>query len=168
MTSFLIRDAHGVSARLSRGREGNFRLDGSRSAIYPPMLKNFPKNSEFEATITFTGSATGRFLRSVTPNSGAVTVRMHHSFIELPDDKYEPRKFDPRSGFISRSYMDYATPIQEDIRKRVIIRHRLEKKNPKAKRSEAVEPIVYYVDRGAPEPIKSALIEGAQMVESGL
>ncbi len=162
MTSFLIRDAHGVSGRLSRGREGNFRMDGSRSAIYPPMLKNFPKNSEFEATITFTGSATGRYLRSVTPNSSAVTVRMHHSFIELPDNNYEPRKFDPRSGFISRSYMDYATPIQEDIRKRVIIRHRLEKKNPKAKRSEAVEPIVYYVDRGAPEPIKSALIEGAK------
>lgn len=161
MTSFLLRDAHGVASRLSRGREGNYRPDASRSAIYPPMLKNFPKNSEFEATITFTGSATGRYLRSVTPNSDAVTVRMHHSFIELPDNNYKPRKFDPRSGFISRSYMDYATPIQEDIRKRVIIRHRLEKKNPKSNRSEAVEPIVYYVDRGAPEPVKSALIEGA-------
>lgn len=162
MTSFLIRDSHGVSGRLSRGREGTYRLDQSRSAIYPPMLKNFPKNSEFEATITFTGSATGRYLRSVTPNSSAVTVRMHHSFVELPDANYEPRQFDPRSGFISRSYMDYATPIQEDIRKRVIVRHRLEKKNPNAKRSEAVEPIIYYVDRGAPEPIKSALIDGAK------
>lgn len=161
MTSFLLRDAHGVAGRLSGSRQGNYRMDANRSAIYPPMLKNFPKNSEFEATITFTGSATGRYIRSVTPTSSAVTVRMHHSFIELPDDDYSPRKFDPRSGYISRSYMDYATPIQEDIRKRVIIRHRLKKKNPKARKSEAVEPIVYYVDRGAPEPIKSALIEGA-------
>lgn len=161
MTGFLLQDAHGVTERLSRSRQGNYRMDASRSAVYPPMLKNFPKNSEFEATITFTGSATGGFIRSVTPSSDAVTVRMHHSFIELPDSNYEPRKFDPRSGYISNSYMDYATPIQEDIRKRVIIRHRLEKKNPKARRSEAVEPIIYYVDRGAPEPVKSALIEGA-------
>jgi len=162
MTSFLIRDSHGVSARLRRSGQGSYNMNASRSAIYPPMLKNFPKNSEFEATITFVGAATGGFIRSVTPNSSAITVRMHHSFIELPDDNYTPRKFDPRSGYISRSYMDYATPIQEDIRKRMIVRHRLEKKNPKAKRSEAVEPIVYYVDRGAPEPIKSALIDGAK------
>lgn len=162
MTSFLLRDAHGVAGRLSGSRQGNYRMDGSRSAIYPPMLKNFPKNSEFEATITFVGTATGRYIRSVTPTSSNVTVRMHHSFIELPDDDYKPRKFDPRSGYISRSFMDYATPIQEDIRKRVVIRHRLKKKNPKARRSEAVEPIIYYVDRGAPEPIKSALIEGAR------
>ena len=137
-------------------------MDASRSAIYPPMLKNFPKNSELEATITFVGQATGGYIRSVTPTPSHVTVRMHHSFIELPDSNYEPRKADPRSGYNSISYMDYATPIQENIVKQYIKRHRLEKVNPRAKKSKAVEPIRYYVDRGAPEPIKSALIEGAR------
>ncbi len=162
ITSMLLSDAHGVASSLSRSREGNYRVDANRSAIYPLMLKNFPKNSEFEATITFNGSATGRYLRSVTPTSSAVTVRMHHSFIELPDANYEPRKADPRSGYGTIRYMDYATPIQENINKMFTRRHRLEKKNPGARVSDPVEPIRYYVDRGAPEPIKTALIEGAR------
>lgn len=162
LTSMLINDAHGISSRLTRGREGNYRLDASRSAIYPPMLKNFPKNTELEATITFTGTATGRNIRSVTPTADNVTVRMHHSFIELPDANYEKRKADPRSGYGSIRYMDYATPIESNIVKQFTRRHRLEKVNPKARKSKAVEPIKYYVDRGAPEPIKSALIEGAR------
>lgn len=160
ITPMLLSDAHGVAGRLRS--QGSYRMDANRSAVYPPMLKNFPKNSEFEATITFAGTPTGRFIRSVTPTSSAVTVRMHHSFIELPDDNYETRKADPRSGYGTIRYMDYATPIQENIEKQFIRRHRLEKKNPRARMSDPVEPIRYYVDRGAPEPIKSALIEGAR------
>ena len=160
ITPMLLSDSHNVANRL-RG-QGSYRLDANRSAIYPPMLKNFPKNSEFEATLTFTGNATGGFIRSVTPSSNAVTVRTHHSFIELPDNNYKKRLHDTRSGYGTISYLDYATPIASNITKRYIRRHRLEKKNPRAKVSEAVEPIVYYVDRGAPEPVKSALIEGAK------
>ena len=162
ITPMLLSDAHGVAGTLSRSKQGNYRIDANRSAVYPPMLKNFPKNSEFEATITFTGNATGGFISSVTPTSSAVSVRMHHSFIELPDADYKPRKADPRSGYSSIRYMDYATPIQENITKQFAKRHRLEKKNPKAEMSDPVEPIRYYVDRGAPEPIKTALIEGAR------
>lgn len=162
LTPLLLSDAHGVSETLSRSRQGSYRVDAGRSAVYPPMLKNFPKNSEFEATITFTGSGAGGNLRSVSPSSDAFTLRMHHSFIELPDANYQKRKADPRSGYGTISYLDYATPIQENIEKSYTRRHRLEKKNPNAKVSEPVEPIRYYVDRGAPEPIKSALIEGAR------
>jgi len=160
-TSFLLQDAHGIVQRLSRSNQGSYKLDASRSAVYLPMCKNFPKNTELEATLTFKGQAKGGYIRSVTPSSDAVTVRQHHSFVELPDDKYGPRIFDPRSGYSPVTYYDYATPIQESLAKRLIRRHRLEKKNPSATMSEPVEPIIYYVDRGAPEPIKSALIEGA-------
>lgn len=161
LTPFLLHDAHNVIGRLKRNKQGSYKLDQSRSAIYLERTKNFPKNSEFEATITFTGTAEGSWIRSVTPDSRAVTVRQHHSFIELPDDNYQPRKFDPRSGFIPLSFRDYATPISEPIVKRYILRHRLEKRNPRAAVSDPVDPIIYYLDRGAPEPIKSALIEGA-------
>ena len=160
-TDFLLRDAHQVTARLERKNEGSYKVDKTRSAIYPEMCRNFPKNTEFEATITFVGKAKGRYLRSVTPSAEALTLRMHHSFVELPDANYEPRVFDPRSGFNSIAYQDYATPIDQSLVKKFIRRHRLEKKDPTAARSEAVEPIIYYVDRGAPEPIRSALIKGA-------
>lgn len=160
-TDFLLRDAHGVARRLKQRKQGVFSLDKSRSAIYLPRTKNFPKNTEFEATITFTGKPEGEWIRSVVPTPESVTVRMHHSFVELPDDGYQPRVFDPRCGFFQTSYFDYATPIDQPVRQRLITRHRLAKKYPTAEVSEAVEPIIYYIDRGAPEPIKSALIEGA-------
>lgn len=160
-TSFFLRDAHGISNQLSRMREGTYRVDASRSAIYAPQTKNFPLNTEVEAIITYTGNATGRYLRSVTPSSDAVTVRLHHSFVQLPDDNYTPRMYDPRAGFNGRMWADYGTTIDSDLTQRVIARHRLEKKNPGAAMSEAVEPIIYYLDPGTPEPIRSALLEGA-------
>ena len=148
--------------RLKSRREGTYKIDASKSALALERTKAFPENVEFEAMLTFKGQPTGRNLRSVTPTSSLVTVTQHHSFIELPDNNYKPRVFDTRSGAISMSYMDYATPIQEDIRKRFVVRHRLEKKNPEAKVSEAVEPIIYYLDPGTPEPVRSALLEGAR------
>lgn len=161
ITDFLQRDAHGIVRALASANQGNYRLDPDRSALYLPMTKNFPQNTEFEATVTFTGKDNHAWIRSVTPSPEAITVRMHHSFIELPDSQYQPREFDTRSGFGSITYLDYATPIDQPIVKKLTRRHRLNKKDPGAASSEAVEPIIYYVDRGAPEPIKSALVEGA-------
>ncbi|WP_428330478.1 zinc-dependent metalloprotease [Mucilaginibacter sp.] len=161
LTPFLLHDSHHLADRLGSNDQGNFNLDESRSAVYLPNTKSFPENSEFEATITLAGKAKGAEISSVTPDPNAVTVRMHQSFIKLPDDNYKPRKFDPRSGFYDLDFMDYATPIDQPIVKRLITRHRLQKKDPNAAMSEAVKPIVYYVDRGAPEPVRTALMEGA-------
>jgi hypothetical protein len=161
-TNFLIRDAHGVADRLNGARQGSYSFDESRSALYMPNTKGFPKNTEVEATITLsTNAETGNLVGQVAPTARNITVRERHSFVELPDDKYRPRKFDPRTGAISISFYDYATDINEDLEKRWIIRHRLEKKDPTAAVSEAVKPIVYYVDSGAPKAIQEALIEGA-------
>jgi hypothetical protein len=162
LSDLLLSDAHGVAARLKARKQGTYKIDADRSALYPENTKNFPKNSEFEATITFTGEPTASQVRSVTPTPESFTLRMHHSFVELPDDDYEPRAFDPRSGYYPTSYADYATPIDQSLTKRFITRHRLRKKNPEAEVSEPVEPIVYYLDRGAPEPVRSALLEGAR------
>ncbi len=161
-TDFFLQDAHDVAGTLKRAEQGSYTLDKTRCAFFLPRTRNFPQNSEIEATLTFTGQASGDFIRSVTPTPGSVTVRQHHSFVELPDDKYKPRKFDPRSGYFGISYYDYATPISEPIEKRFIARHRLSKRDPAAAISEPVEPIVYYLDRGTPEPIRSALLDGAR------
>jgi len=160
-THFLIRDSHDIARKLNSSNQGNYHADESRSAIYLSNTKSFPDNAEFEAIVTLAGAGTGAEIRSVTPDPDYVTVRMHHSFIKLPDNDYKPRKFDPRAGFYDNEYMDYATPIDEPIIKRFITRHRLEKKDPTAAMSEPVKPIIYYVDRGAPELVRAALMEGA-------
>ncbi len=162
LTPLLLSDAHGVAARLKKAKEGTYKVSEDRSALYPERTKNFPENTEFEATITFTGEPTGRNIGTVAPNSESFTLRMHHSFVQLPDNGYQPRTFDPRSGYYPTSYADYATPIDQPLTKRFITRHRLEKKDPTAAVSEPVEPIVYYLDRGAPEPVRTALLEGAR------
>jgi len=161
-TDFFLRDAHGVPAALRKTKQGTYRLDASRCALYLPRTKSFPLNTEVEATLTFTGDEPGQWVKQVTPEPDAITVREHHSFVQLPPTGYKPRAYDPRSSFFGISYMDYATPISEPIVKRFAARHRLEKKDPSAAVSEAVQPIVYYLDRGAPEPIRSALLEGAR------
>ncbi len=162
MTDFLLRDAFGAASDLKKTGQGNYKADPSRSAIHLAMTRNFPKNTEFEATITLTtDDVPGDYTRSVTPDPQAITVREHFSFVELPDDGYQPRVYDPRSGLYSISFFDYSTPVDQPIEKQYIARHRLVKKNPQAAMSEAVEPIIYYMDPGAPEPIRTALMEGA-------
>jgi hypothetical protein len=161
-TPFLLSDIHNISDRLKKRKEGNFKIDASRSALYEKRIKAFPNNTEFEATVTYKGSGAGKYLRSVTPENTAITVNLHHSLIKLPDDKYQTRAFHPFSGFWSNSYADYASAIEEPLIKRVIPRHRLAKKDPSAKISEAIEPIIYYLDAGVPEPVRSALIDGAR------
>jgi hypothetical protein len=188
ITPFIVRDSQGIGSRLgaggggggrggaaaARGGRGGFgaaaaggggyRVDETRSAVYLPNTKNFPKNTEFESIITFVGGSAGGGFRGggggIAPDPTAVTVKMHQAFVELPDDKYKPRKFDPRSSFNVFNYMDFSTSMDEPLIKRFSRRHRLFKKDPNAAVSEAVEPIIYYVDRGAPDEIKKALIEG--------
>ena len=161
-TNFYLRDVHQVTNTLQREQQGTYRLDPSRSAFYLPNTKNFPQNTEVETTLTFTGEPAGQYVRQVVPVPEAITVRERHSFVQLPPPGFTPRAFDPRAGYFGIDFMDFATPIEEPIMKRFIARHRLQKKDPSARVSEAVKPIVYYVDRGAPEPVRSALLEGAR------
>jgi hypothetical protein len=161
-TPFFMRDAHRVVDRLRQAKQGAYKLDDSRSALYLARTKGFPKNTEVEATLTFTTEGDpGRFVAQTTPSPHAITVREHHSFVELPDGNYKPRKLDPRAPSFGIEFYDYAQPLNKPVEQRWISRHRLEKKDPNAAISDPVQPIVYYVDNGAPEPIKQALIEGA-------
>lgn len=163
-TAFFLRDAMEVGKTLQNRKQGNYSIDMSRSAMYLPRTKNFPQNAELETTITFTthDARPGDLVSSVSASADAVTLRMHHSFVQLPDNNYKPRLFDVRCGYIPINYFDYSTPINQPINKYFIIRHRLQKKDPTAALSEPVTPIVYYLDNGTPEPIRSALLEGAR------
>ena len=162
-TDFIMRDALKVSNRLRSSKQGTYNLDASRSAMYLPRSKNFPLNTELETTLTFINNdgQTGNFVNAVTPVPEAITLRVHHSFAQLPDNNFQTRLYDARSPYITNSYFDYSSPVNEPIQKNMILRHRLEKKDPLALKSEAIKPIIYYLDNGTPEPIRSALLEGA-------
>ncbi|HET6371996.1 MAG TPA: zinc-dependent metalloprotease, partial [Candidatus Polarisedimenticolia bacterium] len=160
-TDFALRDAHDAIGALKRAKQGDFKLDASRSALHLPATRSFPKNTDIEAALTFTGDTPGVWVRDVTPTPEAITLRERQSFVALPEPGYVPRRAHPSSGFGSISYVDYASPVGAPIVQRFITRHRLRKKNPGAAVSEPVEPIVYYLDRGAPEPIRTALLTGA-------
>lgn len=162
LTPFILQDVHGVSIRLKNSSSGSYSLDLLKSAIDLERTKAFPKNIEFDVMLTFTGNPKGSLLRSVTPTPSNLTVNQHHSFIQLPDNNYMKRGFDPRSGSNPFIVYDYSTPINEPTEQRYIVRHRLEKKNKENEISEPVEPIVYYLDNGTPEPVKTALLEGGK------
>jgi hypothetical protein len=160
-TGFFLSDAHNVSGALAQTRQGNYQVDLTKSGIYPENLKSFPENTIVESVLTFKGKPEGYYVRQVVPTPELITVRQRHSFVKLPDSGYTMRKYDGRSGFFGISYYDYAVPFTEPIEKKYIVRHRLEKKNPGQALSEAIDPIVYYLDPGTPEPVRSALLEGA-------
>ena len=175
MTDFLIRDATNIAPRLT---PGSYRLDNTRSTVYMPMTQNFPKNTEMEVELTFisTGAAgggggggrgggAGAFFEgvgSVAATAEAASLRVHQSFVELPEPGYTPRRYDPRSGYSAMTYEDYSAPLGEPMTVRYIRRHRLEKRDPNAAVSEPVKPIIYYLDPGTPEPIRTALLEGGR------
>lgn len=161
-TPYLLSDVHGVSRTLAARKQGNFSLDENRSAVLVERSKAFVKNTELEAVLTFKGSQPGEFIRQVSADPYALTVHMHHSLIQLPDDNYTPRKFHPQSGYWSIEHKDYAAPLSESMLVRYIPRHRLSKKDPSLPISDPVEPITYYLDPGVPEPVKTALLDGAK------
>ncbi|MFK7887938.1 MAG: zinc-dependent metalloprotease [Gammaproteobacteria bacterium] len=165
-SAFALRDVHGVAATLKDQERGNYKADATRSAIFLPRTKAFPDNTEIEAMVTFTGEPTDSIMQTVAPDPTAITLHMHHSFVRLPDDGYEALPYDPRAGFIDPAYFgnfsDYAVAIDQPTTQVLARRHRLQKTTPGAAPSPVVEPIIYYVDRGAPEPVRQALIDGAK------
>lgn len=164
-TDFFLSDIHRVADTIRQLDQGNFRLEPTRSAIYLPRTKSFPNNTEIESTLTFVGDNPGGFVRQVVPTPQDITVREHFSFVQLPDGRYEPREFDPRCGYSDIEFHDYSAPIGESLNKRYMIRHRLVKKDTTAAVSEPVKPIIYYLDPATPEPVRSALLEGASWWE---
>jgi hypothetical protein len=160
-SDFVIQDVFDVRGSLQRSQQGAFRLDRNRSAIYTPGTKAFPKNTEVEVLLTFESDAPGSDVARHTPEARALTLREHHSFVELPDGNYKPRVFDPRVGVFPLTFYDFSQPLNRPPLVRWIERWRLEKKDPTAVVSEPVKPIVYYLDRGIPEPYRTAFRQGA-------
>ncbi|QYJ86565.1 zinc-dependent metalloprotease [Shewanella mesophila] len=165
INDLVVNDLHGITDVLENTKQGSYRLDKDRSLILPKGVKSFERNSDVDVLLTFKGAKAGAQVAQVTPDGKHLSIRMRYSFVQLPDDNYQPRAYHPMSGYLSDDYLDYGTAINQDIVKRHLLRHRLEKVTPGDAPSEVVKPIVYYLDPGVPEPIRSALLEGARWWE---
>jgi len=159
-TSFLVRDAHDVVSKLKATGQGAWTLDPARSVVDFADCFAFPENLELEAVVTYQSQEPGELVRQTAPAANTVSLIQHHSFLRLPDAGFTPRPFDPRAGSSAVDFLNYAAPLTEPIETKWIARHRLEKIDPKAERSRVKKPLVYYIDPGAPEPVRSALMEG--------
>jgi hypothetical protein len=160
-TDFFMRDWNDVTGTLAQSNEGSYSVARDRSSIYRPYTRAFPENSEIDVALTFATTAkAGQTVASIVPDGKSFTLRQHISLLKLPDDGYKPRVLDPRTGFFGITFKDYAQPIQSPLEVRWISRHRLERVNPNDPNSPIKNPIVYYIDRGIPEPVRSATREG--------
>ena len=159
-TDFLLRDAHGVARSLRQAGQGDFRLDASRSTVWMEATRGYPDNTELEVLLTFTGDQPGPEVRATAADPRAVSLRLRHSFVRLPerpaDQAFRPRRADPRCGFFETAYRDVAAPVDAPLLQRFVQRHHLR---------PGGQPIVYYVDSAAPEPVRTALLEGARYWE---
>ncbi|HKV50883.1 MAG TPA: zinc-dependent metalloprotease [Gemmatimonadaceae bacterium] len=161
-SDMVFRDWVHVAATLSDTKQGAYALARDRSTIFAPYTKAFPENTEIDASLTFalTSGAPGDIVSAILPDPEAITLRQHVSLMPLPDSGYESRALDPRVGYFTVTFKDYGQPIQGSLDQRWIARHRLERVNPADPNSQIKNPIVYYVDRGIPEPIRTAVKQG--------
>ena len=160
-TDFFMRDWNDIAGTLAQSNEGSYSVAKDRSSIYRPYTRAFPENSEIDVALTLaTQGKPGNTVASIVPEGRSFTLRQHISLLKLPDEAYKPRVLDPRVGFFGITFKDYAQPIQNPLEVRWISRHRLERVNPNDPNSPIKNPIVYYIDRGIPEPIRTATKQG--------
>jgi Met-zincin/Domain of unknown function (DUF5117) len=170
--SLLVRDAFDLLSQLRRpsravggvvvrelsSKAVDWRLDKDRSVIDLEHTGSFPLNTEVEALLTF---ATDSESDLNQPDPHSLSIREHHSFVAMPAAGYEILDQDPRVGFSTVSFQDFSQPYNRPLTRYLVNRWRLQKKDPNAAISEPVKPIVFYLDRAIPEPIRSAARMGA-------
>ena len=161
-SSFLLTDWHGVARRLKGAQQGAYRVDEKRSAVLVELSKSFPANTELEAMLTFDGPGDGAFVRDAAVDPASLTLRQHISLVALPPAGFQARAYHPASGGFSVGYTDFGLPLAQSLQVQWQVRHRLEKTDPSAALSTVKKPITYHLDRGTPEPVRSALLEGAR------
>jgi hypothetical protein len=159
-TDFVLGDP-GIVRLLRASGQGDWSANAALGAFHPERSGAFPRNTEIEVTQTFTSNAPPPAMAALLPDGRTMSLRVHHTFLALPPPGFEPRAFDPRVGFFTTSFLDHAAPFTEPLERALICRWRLEKKEPGAAVSEPVEPIVFWLDRGMPEPERAAVREAA-------
>jgi Met-zincin/Domain of unknown function (DUF5117) len=160
IASFLARDDLNIARSLREQEGGDYRLAGELSVADANFVRVFPRNIELQARLTFTSARPGPEVGNIAPVSGNVSFIVRHSLVALPEPGYDPRRFDPRAGIFGMQVVDFNAPLGRPLVYELANRFRLDRVDPAAARSRVRNPIIFYIDRAAPEPIRTALREG--------
>jgi hypothetical protein len=136
------------------------KLDKEKT--YIADIRNYPKNTAVEINYGFF-NAQPKPSASVdaVADKRYTFISARHLFVEMPDDKFEPRVADQRVGYFSQKVTDLSTYDTYPARD-LMNRWRLVKKNPDAELSEPVEPIVFWVENSTPEEIRPFVVKGIE------
>ncbi len=162
ISSFLTSDVLDLKGVLDGAGQGAYSIDKDRSFVDAKSFLAFPDNVEIDAFVTLAGEKAGNEVSATAADGRTFTLTQHHSFVRLPDDGFKPRPFDPRAGAIDVPFYDFSAKLGDPVVTRYARRFRLERKDPAARSGPVKKPIIFYIDPGAPEPVRQALIEGAQ------
>jgi len=133
-----------------------------KSKTYINDVRNYPKNTAIEINYGFFNPRPkpGGSVDAVA-DKRYTFISARHLFVEMPDDKFEPRIADQRIGYFSEKVTDLSSYDSYPARD-LMNRWRLIKKNPEAELSEPVEPIVYWVENSTPEEIRPFVVKGIE------
>jgi len=162
ISSYVVADRHGIASRLAASKQGAYKVDDKRSVPVFDSSKTFPDNTELEALLTLAGPGEAQFVRDVAVDPESLSMRQRISMVRLPADGFRPRQYHPGSGGIDAGFLDFSQPLSASLDTRFQVRFRLEKTDPSAKVSTVKKPIIFYLDAGTPEPVRSALLDGAR------
>lgn len=160
LSPLLQADSHGIGQRLSASGQGDFSLVADATTVFPDQLLNFSRNTIIQVLLTYAANNPGAYVQQVTPTPNRLSVTYMHQFVALPEAGYQPRAYHPRSGYFAVAYRDYAAPLGQSLDRQLLVRHRLRRATDAD--TAAYQPLTYYLDRGTPEPVRSALLEGAR------
>lgn len=161
MSGFLQRDSMDIAGQLKARGQGAYALVADLSYPDTTSMLAFPDNVEMDATLTFSAQTAGGEVARTAADGRQFSLTMHHSFVRLPPEGFVSRAFDPRVAAIDVGYYDFSADLAAPVKRAFARRFRVEREDPSLASGPVKKPLIFYVDRGAPEPIRSALIDGA-------
>ena len=166
LAPFVARDDLGIAQALKSGNAGDYSLVSDLSFADPSAAKAFPRNVELSGTLTFRAALPSAEVQNILPDQ-TLSLKIRHSLIALPAPGYEPRT-DPYGYALGFQQVDASAPLGQPMVRNLIARYRLDRTSPELVGARVVtNPIVFYIDPAAPEPVRRALREGADWWRAG-
>jgi hypothetical protein len=157
---FVVSDLSDMGEGLRAAINKPVRFEKDRSAL--SSVKTFPENVEIEALLTYVPNDRTHLSLPTVSDERYIPLTLHYSFSKLPEQPMTPRLADDRTGYFVNAVKDFSLDTRENYWVRYINRWRLEKKDPTARLSEPVKPIVYYIDHTVPERYRPYIKQGVE------
>jgi hypothetical protein len=113
-------------------------------------IKNYPENTDIIVDYVYDKDAPLNGGGAAVTDARAVTIKVQHTLLEMPENDFEPRLDDYRVGYFLDRVTDLTDPSATPYRD-LVNRWNLVKKDPDAELSEPVTPITWWIENTTPE-----------------